>query len=86
MNKLCCCPSEVPDIEMNVKCVSTCCARNVRTKDTVDNINNETNREIDDNNNNNDNDKIFCCCFKRRNTSQAKVDKKKRGGKRWMIV
>jgi hypothetical protein len=78
MNKLCCCPSEVPDIEMNVKCVSTCCARNVRTKDTVDNINNETNREIDDNNNN---DKIFCCCFKRRNTSQAKVDKKKRGEK-----
>ena len=72
MNKLCCFPSETPELTLNVKCVSTCCAKNVKTKDNLD-----CNREIELNDEdkikvNDEKDKVFCCCFKRKTSVRQK--------------
>ena len=68
MSKLCCFPlSETPEFDVNVNCVSTCCASDTKSRDNVDNVcateleNPVLKRE-----------KQSCCCFKRQpSTPQA---------------
>ena len=78
MSKLCCFPlSEVPEIDVNVNCVSTCCASDTKSHDNVDNVsctdlgNSEPIKE-----------KRSCCCFKRRPSKSQANDKRKKGDKR----
>lgn len=79
MSKLCCFPlSEVPEFDVNVNCVSTCCASDAKSRDNVDNVS-CTDLEYSDP----IKEKRSCCCLKRqRSKSQANNNKGKKENKR----
>ena len=65
MQRLCCFPlSETPEINVKVKCISSCCASDVKTEQDSSEVQ-ESNTHVR---------KRSCCCKKKRMSSKSQAN------------